>query len=606
MLGTGGGCACGSGLRAERCCALQAAALPLRGAARPLAALIDRAAEALRQDAVDEARGLCLSILELAPVQLDALTMLYQICRARGPATATEALLRRIVNFHPNTFWAINDLAILAHGKGTMFEVEYHARNAIRIAPENPQSHNLMGLAMIEANRPQIGEYHYRKVLELTGRRDPNTLANLALSLKNQGRMDEARRLYDEAATAEPDNLNSLLGWARLEEADRKLDRADELLDRAEAAKPDNPSILLLRAIVSGRKRSYDEALALLDRVAALAGDAGLGANEWLEKGRLLDQMERYEEAFDAFIEGKRRCRELGGLIYRDEMAQQLIERLKVFFTETRMRILPRAALREDVPQPIFIIGFPRSGTTLVEQTLSAHPRICAGDELPFIAEITDSMVRTLNSPMGYPEAMAELWMGDRRHGLDELRDHYLNQVRRLDIVEPGAAWFTDKMPLNETHLGLIALIFPRSPIIHVVRHPLDIVLSVFSNNLTHGFFCAFALETAALHYRRTYELIEHYRAELTMRYLPVRYEDIVDHQEGTTRRMLDFIGEPFDDACLSFHENQRYARTASYAQVTEPLYDRSRYRYRHYVKQLQPAIDILQPVIERLGYGID
>lgn len=600
-----GGCACGSGLRAARCCEMQPGALPQRGAALPLAPMIDRAAELLRQDAADEARRLCLSVLELAPGQLGALTTLYQICRAKGPPSAAEALLRRIVNLHPNTFWAINDLALLALGKGATFEAEHHARNAIRIAPENPQSHYLMGLALTETNRPKIGEYHYRKVLELTGRRDPAVLANLAGSLKNQGQMDEARQLYDEAATAEA-NANTLLGWARLEEADRKLDRAAELLDRAEQLVPDNPSILLSRAIVHGRNRSYEEALALLDRLAALSGEAGLGANEWLEKGRLLDQMGRYEEAFEAFVEGKKRCRERGGLIYRNEQAQQLIDRLKNFFTETRMRILPRAGLREDSPQPIFIVGFPRSGTTLVEQTLSAHPRISAGDELPFINEITDSMVRTLNSPMGYPEAMAELWMGDRRYGLDELRDRYLEQVRRLDIVEPGAAWFTDKMPLNETHLGLIALVFPQAPIIHVVRHPLDIVLSVFSNNLTHGFQCAFALETAALHFQRTMELVEHYRAALTLRYLPIRYEDIVDDQEGSTRRLLDFIGEPFDDACLSFHENQRYARTASYAQVTEPLYDRSRYRYRHYVKQLQPAIDILEPVIERLGYGID
>ena len=600
-----GGCACGSGLRAARCCEMQPGALPQRGAALPLAPMIDRAAELLRQDAADEARRLCLSVLELAPGQLGALTTLYQICRAKGPPSAAEALLRRIVNLHPNTFWAINDLALLALGKGATFEAEHHARNAIRIAPENPQSHYLMGLALTETNRPKIGEYHYRKVLELTGRRDPAVLANLAGSLKNQGQMDEARQLYDEAATAEA-NANTLLGWARLEEADRKLDRAAELLDRAEQLVPDNPSILLSRAIVHGRNRSYEEALALLDRLAALSGEAGLGANEWLEKGRLLDQMGRYEEAFEAFVEGKKRCRERGGLIYRNEQAQQLIDRLKNFFTETRMRILPRAGLREDSPQPIFIVGFPRSGTTLVEQTLSAHPRISAGDELPFINEITDSMVRTLNSPMGYPEAMAELWMGDRRYGLDELRDRYLEQVRRLDIVEPGAAWFTDKMPLNETHLGLIALVFPQAPIIHVVRHPLDIVLSVFSNNLTHGFQCAFALETVALHYQRTMELVEHYRAALTLRYLPIRYEDIVDDQEGSTRRLLDFIGEPFDDACLSFHENQRYARTASYAQVTEPLYDRSRYRYRHYVKQLQPAIDILEPVIERLGYGID
>jgi hypothetical protein len=257
------------------------------------------------------------------------------------------------------------------------------------------------------------------------------------------------------------------------------------------------------------------------------------------------------------------------------------------------------------MPQPLFILGFPRSGTTLVEQTLSAHPRIVAGDELPFVNEITGAMVRVLNSPMTYPESLAELWMGDRREGLDELRDYYLAGVRRLGILEPGAAWFTDKMPLNEMHLGLIALMFPRSPMIHVLRHPLDVVLSVFSNHLTHGFYCSYSLETAARHYALVMELVEHYRGQMMLRYLPIRYEDIVADQEGSTRRMLDFIGEEFDGRCIEFHENRRYARTASYAQVTEPLYDTSRYRYRHYLKQLEPVIPILEPAIKRLGYPL-
>ena len=599
-------CTCGSGLRAARCCEMPPGALPAPGAGRPLTPIAERAGELLQQNAVGEARQLCAEVLELAPGHPDALTVLYQICRREGPPTAVEAVLRRIVALHPNTFWAISDLAILTLNKGAVLEAEHHARNAVRMAPENPQSHNLMGIALTEANRPHTGEYHYRKVLELTGRRDPATIANLAWNLKNQGRIDEARQLYDEAATADP-SLNVLLGWARMEEADRKLDRALELLDRAEKLSADNPSTLLLRAVVHGRKRDHRRALALLDRLAEKSGEQGLGANELLEKGRLLDQMGRYDEAWEAFVEGKRLCRERGGLVYRDDAAQQMVERLKNFFGEGRMRLMPRANTRDDtIAQPIFILGFPRSGTTLVEQTLSAHPRISAGDELPFVNEITDAMVRTLNSPLSYPEALAELWMGDRRHGLDELRDYYLGQVARLSIVDAGAAWFTDKMPLNETHLGLIALMFPRAPLIHVVRHPLDIMLSVFSNNLTHGYYCAFALETAALHYRRVFELVEHYRAALTLHYLPVRYEDIVDDQERSVRRMLEFIGEPFDPACISFHENRRYARTASYAQVTEPLYDRSRYRYRHYLKHMQPAVEILQPVIERLGYRVD
>jgi hypothetical protein len=196
--------------------------------------------------------------------------------------------------------------------------------------------------------------------------------------------------------------------------------------------------------------------------------------------------------------------------------------------------------------------------------------------------------------------------MGDQREGLDNLRDFYLQRVRQAGILEPGARWFTDKMPLNETHLGLIALLFPASPIIHLVRHPLDVVVSVFSNQLTHGFYCAYELESAARHYALIADLIAHYRREMAMRYLPVRYEDMVDEQEATIRRMLDFIGEDFDESCVNFHQNRRYARTASYAQVTEKLYDRSRFRYRNYVKHLAPIVPILQPAIDRLGYVVE
>ncbi|HEX3864180.1 MAG TPA: sulfotransferase [Stellaceae bacterium] len=607
-------CACGSGLRLMRCCQMDFSMIPPASASQPLLPAVQRAAQLHASGAVEEAERLCLETLELAPSQHDALSLLYRIRKAGGQENAAHVLLRRIVQLHPNTLWATHELTVALFGRGALAEAEIHARNAVRIAPENPQSHNLMGMIMTEANRPQIGEYHYRRVIELSRARDPIVLANLAWNLKNQGRMSEARTLYEESSTANPSVLQTWLGWARMEEADRDFARAAELLERADQLAPGNASISLSRAVLSGRTGAYSEALAALDLgpngtghgEAAGNGKSKLGPDELLEKGRLLDRMGRYDEAFEAFSEGKRLCREVSGLGYLGDHAQQLAGRLKGFFTENRLAILPRAGTRQDTAQPLFILGFPRSGTTLVEQTLSAHPRISAGDELPFVNEITEAMVRVLNSPLAYPEALAELWMGDRRHGLDELRDYYLERVRQLGIVEPEAAWFTDKMPLNETHLGLIALMFPRSPMIHVLRHPLDIVLSTFSNHLTHGFYCSYALETAARHYALVMDLIEHYRSQMTLRYLPVRYEDIVDDQEGAIRRILDFIGEPFDENCLAFHENRRYARTASYAQVTERLYDRSRYRYRRYLKQLEPAAAILAPVITRLGYPLD
>jgi tetratricopeptide (TPR) repeat protein len=597
-------CPCGSGLRLARCCQLDLSLVPPPEASLPLLSIVERAAERHAQGAIEETERLCLEVLELAPTQLDALSLLYRIRKDAGNQSAADTLLRRIVQVHPNTLWATYELAAMLFGRGAVAEAELHARNAVRIAPENPQSHNLLAMVTTEANRPQIGEYHYRQVIELSRGRDPILLANLAWNLKNQGRMAEARGLYEESSAAAPEVMQTWLGWARMEEADRNFERAAELLDRAEQLEPRNPSVMLSRAVLYGRTGSYSQALTILDAAGATS-DGGLGPNELLEKGRLLDRMGRYDEAFAAFAEGKRLCRQVSGLGYLQQPAEQLAARLKGFFTEGRVAILPRAALRSDVAQPIFVLGFPRSGTTLVEQTLSAHPRICAGDELPLINEITDAMPRMLNSPLGYPEALAELWMADRRHGLDELRDYYLDHVRRLGIADPGAAWFTDKMPLNEAHLGLIALVFPQSPTIHVVRHPLDVVLSTFSNHLTHGFYCAYSLESAARHYLLTMDLVEHYRTQMTLRYLPVRYEDIVDDQEATVRRMLDFIGEPFDEQCLAFEENRRYARTASYAQVTERLYDRSRYRYRHYLKHLEPIIPVLEPTIARLGYSV-
>ncbi len=596
-------CVCGSGLTRSRCCELNLASLGARESSRHLAPLEERAAEAQRSGAIDEAERLLLDVLELAPGRGRALALLYEIRKAQGKADAALALIRRLVALEPNHFWATNELTVLLLARGNIAEAERHARNAVRIAPENAQSHYLLGMVLTEANRPAVAEFHYYRALKLSGTRDSSVLANLALCLKNQGKMPEARALYEESLAAAPDTLHTLMGLARLEEADRHLDAALALLDRAEALSADNPNILLLRAVVLGRQGETAAALASLEHLAA--AKPTFAPAELLEKGRLLDRMGRYDEAFAAFDAGKERLRTITGQTYLAANATAQAGRLRQFFVGKRLAQLPRAHARTDVAQPLFVLGFPRSGTTLLEQTLSAHTRIAAGDELPFINEIADLMPRLLESPLGYPEALAELWMSDHRDDLDNLRDHYLRRVAQIGIVPANAAWFTDKMPLNEMHLGLIGLLFPESPLLHVVRHPLDVVLSVYSNLLTHGFYCAYSLESIARHYVLIADLVEHYTREMNLRLLRVRYEDMVDDQEKCIRQVLEFVGEEFDPRCLDFHENRRYARTASYAQVTEPLYDRSRFRYRNYLAHLAPVVPILNSTIERLGYSV-
>jgi tetratricopeptide (TPR) repeat protein len=597
-------CPCGSGLRRRSCCGQSPPVAVAPEALRHLLPLIERAEQAQRQGHLPIAERLSLDVLELAPALPRALAVLYRLRAAGGPPAAAEALLRRLVAVEPNNFWATNELALLLLAHGNAAEAEQHARDAVRIAPEAAQAHNLLGMALTEARKPQAGEHHYRQVLALSEGRDAILLANLAWNLKTQGRMAESRALYAESLKAAPEVLQTLLGAARMEEADRNFAAAADLLDRAERVSPGSPSVLLQRAIVLGRTGAHEAALAVLERIARQS-PGGLGPEELLEKGRLLDQMGRHDDAWAAFVEGKQRARKALGHSYMAEPAEALAARLSGFFVAGRLRTLPRAAPQEGGARPLFILGFPRSGTTLVEQTLSAHPRIAAGDELPLVTELAELAPRLLESPLAYPEALSELWMGDRREGLDLLRDHYLRRARQLVPMPPDAGWFTDKMPLNEFHLGLIGLVFPDAPLLHLRRHPLDVLVSVFANSLTHGFFCAYDLAGIARHYVLTHRLVAHYRAEMALRYLVVRYEDIVTAQEPSVRAMLDFIGAGFDPRCLRFEENRRHARTASYAQVTEKLHDRARFRYRAYLRHLEPVLPVLAPVIAELGYSV-
>jgi len=595
-------CPCGSGLRYSRCCGLDWAGLWPEPEPAPE---VGRALATLAAGDEVEAERLLIELLERSPKHIGGLTALHELRARQNRTAAAEALLARIARLDPNNLQATQALALLLFTKGALAEAEHHARNAVRIAPTDAQSHNLMGMIMTEAHRPQVGEHHYRRAMKLIASPSPILIANLAWNLKNQGRMAESRALYEESARLNPAIFQTLYGWARMEETDRNFARSSELLDAAERLSPGNPSVLLQRAILHGRVKAYDKALAALDDIERGRESGGLGPVEWSEKGLLLDRMGRHAEAFAAFNEAKRNLRALTGQTYLAEEAASLARRLRAFFVAPRLDILPRAGLRSDVPQPIFIVGFPRSGTTMIEQTLSAHPSISAGDELPIVGELTELIPRMLSSPLSYPEALAELWLGDQIEGLDNLRDYYLQRARQLGALRKNARWFTDKMPLNETHLGLIGLIFPQAPIIHLLRHPLDVVLSAFSNHLTHGFYCAYDLISVARHYVLVMDLVEHYRREMALRYLAVRYEDVLDRQEESVRKMLAFVGAPYDKRCLDFQENRRYARTASYAQVTEKLYHRSRYRYRAYRDQLRPVIPILEPIIQRLGYTV-
>lgn len=525
----------------------------------------------------------------------------YQALRREGNLRAAAETLKSVLTSEPRADWAYNELIELLVLMGRHGDADTLARTALRVNPLNAQAHNLFGTVLSEQNDLPSGEWHFRRALEVGGEQ-PMFLANLALNLMKQGRTDQAEGCFARADALEPGNLKTLAHWSKLCEVTGDMPRAWQLLERAAQAAPGS-DIDLLRATHLSRSGQPLDALAILDASPKLSGDARL------ERGRLLDRLGRYDEAWEDLVTGKQLlAQEAGGLTYNAPAVETFFARLKRFFVAATLRELPSAALRTDVPQPVFIVGFPRSGTTLIEQVLASHSAVRAGGELSFLSELRQFALAQFPGPESFPDNLARVCAADRRWAATIFRDYYFARAEQYGLTMPGKRLFTDKMPFNEIWLPLLRMAFPQAKVVRVVRHPLDVCVSMLSHNMTHGFNCGYRIEDIVHHLLAVADLDAHYARERSAlglnRELILSYESFIADQQGETARLLDFLGLPFESATLSFHQNRRYAPTPSYAQVTEQLNDRSIGRHRHYARQLAPFLPKLQPLLAARGYS--
>jgi tetratricopeptide (TPR) repeat protein len=555
--------------------------------------------------------------LRVHPNDTDALELRYLVHQQRGETDKAVHTLQAAIATEPPPDWAFNDLIPILFSAGHRSEAEQVARAALRANPRNAQANNLFGTILSELNDLPSGEWHFRRAIELAGPQLP-FLQNLALNLMQQGRTDEAEPCFTQAAQLAPADLKTLAHWSKLYEVRGDLARASALLDRAQAISSAK-DVNLLRAGYLSRAGKTADALAIIDQAGTLNGDGQL------ERGRLLDRLGRYDEAWRDFVEAKRKlAAEAGGATYQTQAVEEFFARLKKFFTRERMELLPRAPVREGMPQPVFIIGFPRSGTTLVEQILASHPQVRAGGELTFIGELRTVSQSLLPTAAAFPENLAEMFAADRRHVATLFRDHYFARVEEAlncraakeaakedplsrpatEARAAGFRLFTDKMPFNEIWLPLLRMAFPHAKIIHIVRHPFDVCVSMMANHFTHGFNCGYRIEDIAHHLAAVHDLVESYRVALGMADFTLKYETLVSSQEAETRRLLDYLGLPFDEACLRFHESRRYAPTPSYAQVAQKMNDKSVDRHARYARHLLPFQSQMARILAAGGYG--
>jgi hypothetical protein len=240
----------------------------------------------------------------------------------------------------------------------------------------------------------------------------------------------------------------------------------------------------------------------------------------------------------------------------------------------------------------VFIVGMPRSGTSLVEQILASHPNVFGAGELRDLQRLAEELPARVGAKEAYPACLVRL----DGSAACALADEYLERIGRRS----GAALrVTDKMPLNFLHLGLIAALFPRARIVHCIRDPLDVCVSCYCQDFQGGPNFLWDLTDLGKFHGEYERLMAHWGSVLPLPILEVVYEELVDNLEAVSRRLISFCGLDWDDRCLAYHQNARAVRTASLVQVRQPVYKSSVGRWRHYAPHLRPLLEALGRPLE-------
>lgn len=509
----------------------------------------------LREQGEPAAETAFQKALDRRPDYPEAWRGLLAFYQADGRLDAVEELLGRAPLPVPELGEAWIQLGIARLRRKDLEQAEAAFRRSLEFLPTLAMGWNNLAAVLMEQaaawedeSRTALAREACREALRL----DPqcadawNSLGNVHY---HQGEIPQARKAYEEALALQPDYPAALRHWCHC----RKF------------AEADRERVTELKGLLDVPCRPEEESLHL-----------------HFAFGKMLDELGDYDEAFRHYAAGNRimHGRSLSQVAERRERTDALIR----FFTPGRFDDLAGRGNASEVP--VFIVGLPRSGTTLVEQILMSHPRVYGAGELHHLEWETMSALE--REERDYPEVVAGL----DRERCGELAESYLERLRR---DAPGEALrVTDKMPANFFHLGLIATLFPRARVIHCRRHPLDTGLSLFFQLFNELHDYAFDLERIGGFIREYWRLMDHWRRVLPLPMLEIDYEAVVENQEEKSRELIDFLGLPWDDACLRPEKTHRRSQTASAWQVRQPVYRRSVARWRHYAEQLAPLREAL------------
>jgi tetratricopeptide (TPR) repeat protein len=515
-----------------------------------------KAAAALCENRIPEAELLLRTHLEKYATDVAALRMLAEVAARLQRFADAETLLARCIQLAPSFTAARHQHAIVLHRQNQSAAAMQEVDELLANDPRNPAYNNLKAAILARIGELDESIEIYASILAQHPAQ-PKIWMSYGHALKTKGHEQEAVAAYKQSIELQPSLGEAYWSLANLKTT--HFAESDLASMRAQLANP---------KITDENRFHLNFAL-----------------------GKALEDRGEYAASFEQYALGNRLRK--SQISYNADDMSGHVARVKALCTAAFFA--DRASHGAAAPDPIFIIGLPRSGSTLLEQILSSHSQVEGTMELPDIPLIakTLSKLAKQSGEDGYTAVLATLGAAE----CAELGERYLSQTRIQR--KTGAAFFIDKLPNNFAHIDLIHLALPHAKIIDARRHPIGCGFSAFKQHFARGQSFTYSLEDIGRYYRDYVELMAHFDAVLPGRIHRVIYESMIENTEREVRRLLDYCGLPFEESCLRFYENERAVRTASSQQVRKPIFQEGVDHWRHYEPWLAPLKHSLGSVLE-------